>query len=85
MENAIREIFGNSCVVSRTAGGYVAEFGGYHVHVTPTAVRNHAAALASIRTSMRPHGTAREWVRAGYVIAVDLVPHPNPTIERRSV
>jgi hypothetical protein len=34
---------------------------------------------------MRPHGIAREWVRDGYVIAVDLVPHPNPTIERQSV
>ncbi len=43
----------------------------YEVWVTRTAVRNHRATLEKIRGSLCERGTAREWVRDGYVIAVD--------------
>lgn len=43
----------------------------YEVWVTRTAIRNHRDVLRKIRASMCERGTAREWVRDGYVIAVD--------------
>jgi|Laugresbdmm110sd_1035091.scaffolds.fasta_scaffold02726_7 hypothetical protein len=43
----------------------------YEVWVTRTAIRNHQDTLRKIRESLCERGTAREWVRDGYVIAVD--------------
>jgi hypothetical protein len=43
----------------------------YEVWVTRTAIRNHRSTLEKIRGSLCVRGTAREWERDGYVIAVD--------------
>lgn len=43
----------------------------YEIWVTRTAIRNHRSTLQTIRGALCERGTAREWVRGEYVIAVD--------------
>lgn len=43
----------------------------YHVWVSKTMIRNHADVLDKINVSRAPPGIIREWVRHGYIVAVD--------------
>lgn len=59
--------------------------GDYHIWCSKAMVRNHAQVLEWIRDNRVEAGRAREWHRDGFVMAVDLVPHPHPTVSRHSI
>lgn len=88
MEALLRSIFGEKARIERRGEDFVVSGGVVRqtedvsgtVWCSKTVIRNHSGVLEYIRDHPVPVGHAREWLRHGYVIAIDLHDGPVHTV-----